>query len=53
MLARLHAVDVDRLRQRLLDAGLPDRAVDDALDRLAELRDTGRLPDNPPRAKWW
>jgi hypothetical protein len=53
MVERLQAVDVDRLRQRLLDAGLPDRAVEDAVDRLAELRDTGRFPDDPERAKWW
>jgi hypothetical protein len=53
MVERLRAVDVDRLRRRLLDAGLPDQAVDDALDRLAHLRDTGRLPDNPPKGSWW
>jgi hypothetical protein len=52
-LERLQAVDVDRLRQRLLDAGLPGQAVDDALARLVDLRDTGRLPDVPARAPWW
>jgi hypothetical protein len=53
MIERLHAVDVDRLRARLLDAGLPARAVDDALDRLADLRAAGRFPDNPPPKSWW
>jgi uncharacterized protein Smg (DUF494 family) len=53
MIERLRAVDGDRLRARLLDAGLPDRAVNDALDRLAELRATERFPDNPPPKSWW
>lgn len=39
----LGAVDLGRMRQRLRASGLSERAVDGALDRLAELRTRGQI----------